>query len=111
MALIPAERLASHDTSVKPRCDNRAPDPEAGVNAILIRTKPQRPRVDNEKLMVDDTHYVNFLKQHPTKIVTRNPSSIPFQPTHATDMPAAFYFYLRENQDAPEFARCFRKTN
>ncbi len=107
--LIPAARLASYETSVKPRVDTTHQMPSAGVNSVFIRYKKHRPQVDNQSQAVDETHYNELLTAHKTKIVEKVLDETLFKKISANDMPAAFYYYISEGKDSPEFAAIFGK--
>lgn len=107
--LIPKERLASYETSVKPRVATTHKMPEVGVNAVLIRCKQNRPHVDDPSLHVDDKHYKAFINQYPARFTEFVIDEALFNELNATDMPAAFYLYLPEGKDTTEFATVFAK--
>lgn len=107
--LIPAERLGSYDTSVKPRVQTTHQMPLSGINAIYIRHQLHRPHVDNPLQIVDETHYINLLEKHKQKIVEKVIEENLFKMIAKNDMPAAFYYYIPQGSDKPEFAAVFGK--
>jgi hypothetical protein len=107
--LIPKERMASYDTSVKPRVETTHQMPKHDVNCIFIRSELKRPKTDDPKSYVDDQYYQAFLKQHPDKIIDKVISRELFEHYTQQHMPAAFYYYIPKGSATGHFVSIFAK--
>jgi len=107
--LIPAARIESYDTSVKPRVETTHLMPSSGVRSVFIRHNLHRSRVDEENSCVDETHYKALVEANKETIKECLISPELYIAFREQDMPAAFYYYKPKGSDKPEFASIFGK--
>lgn len=108
--LIPEARMESYDTSVRPRVDTTHQMPAVGINHLFIRHQTHRPHADNADRFVDETHYNALLQRHPERIIEKVIPANVFRTLAASyDLPAAFYYYISQGSETPEYAAIFGK--
>lgn len=107
--LIPQSRMASYETSVKPRVDTTHQMPKAGINSVFIRHQENRPQIDSPEEAVDNTHYRNLIDKNIKRFNELVISKEQYDNLIATGVPAAFYFYIPQEGKEAEYASIFAK--
>lgn len=105
--LIPESRIASYESSVKPRVETTHAMPAANVNCLYIRHKAHRPHADKPDETVNEAYYFDFLNKHPGKILDKVIPEDQFKDLEGQGMPAAFYYYIPVGCDKPQFWSVF----
>ncbi len=107
--LIPKDRMASYEATIKPRVMTTHKMPECGVSSVLIRSQEHRPQAEDAKSFVDETHYNSLLKKHPQRIMEKVISEELFAQMASKNIPAAFYYYKPKSETEYQFAAIFGK--
>ncbi len=107
--LIPKEKMASFETTVKPRVITTHKMPESNVSCVLIRSQEHRPKAEDSKAFVDEVHYQALLKKNPHRIIERVISEELFAQLANKNMPAAFYYYKPKGETQYQFSAIFGK--
>lgn len=104
--LIPAAKMASYATTLKPRVTTTQQMLQNGVKFILIRHQAHRPHAQNAAQQVDEIHYNALIKKYANSITDKIIPEAEFAQYANQNMPAAFYYYIADNA-APQYAAVF----
>lgn len=107
--LIPSDRIANYEVSIKPRVETTYQMPLNNVHCIYIHYQHHRANSENPNQNVEETYYFQRLRENPKKIITKMISRDEYDKYHMQGIPAAFYYYIPEESITPQFFAIFGK--